>query len=79
MEALERLASENIALRCLLGAGCDANEDGPHRTIVKNSTGEFCADCGEMTRNGKSKPWMDEARLQRVIDRLSTPTDGEKR
>lgn len=71
---IEALAAENLALRCLLGGGCDANNDGPH-TIIKQGKDEFCADCGEMTRNGKSRPWFNEARLARTITRATLRTD----
>ena len=74
-DELCRALEENVALRCLLGAGCDANNDGPHQTIVKGPSGEFCAECGEMTRNGKSKPWMNEARLERTMRRLANPSN----
>jgi hypothetical protein len=70
-DALAELVAENLALRCLMGGGCDANNDGLH-TIVGKGKDEFCADCGEMTRNGKSKPWFDEDRLERTIARLAT-------
>lgn len=71
-----RLAEENIALRCMLSAGCDANDDGQH-SCVKGASGEFCLQCGEMTRNGKSKPWFSEERLERTMSRLSTHLKGQ--
>ncbi len=68
--ALDRAVKENIALRCMLSAGCDANNDG-HHTIVKSGKDEFCAECGQMSRNGKTKPWFTEERLERIIARLA--------
>jgi hypothetical protein len=68
-DALARALEENIALRCLLGGGCDANNDGLHTTLGRGKD-EFCIHCGEMTRNGKSRPWFDESRLERTIARL---------
>lgn len=67
---IRRLVQENLALQCLLGGGCDANDDGQH-AVVTSPTGEFCSDCGEMTRKGKSTPWLNEDRLNRTIARLA--------
>lgn len=67
--AVEGLVAENLALRCLMGGGCDANDDGLH-VVVRTGSGEFCCECGEMTRRGKSTPWFDESRLNRTIRRL---------
>lgn len=79
MDPIEILARENLALRCMLGGGCDVNNDGLHE-IVKAPSGEFCHRCGEMTRNGKTKPWFNEDRLQRTIARMAisqeTPHEG---
>lgn len=69
-EGVEALVAENLALRCMLGGGCDANNDGLH-TIIKQGRDEFCTECGEMTRNGKSKPWFNEDRLERTLARIA--------
>ena len=69
-EEMKRLAAENIALRSLLGAGCDANNEGPHSIVTRGSE-QFCSACGETTRHGKTKAWFDEDRLARVIARAT--------
>lgn len=65
----EKLAKENLALRIMLGAGCDANNDGLH-TIMGKGRDAFCTLCGEMTPSGKSKAWFSEERLERVLSRM---------
>lgn len=64
---------ENIRLRCLLGGGCDANNDGPH-SCTGSGKSQFCTRCGENTINGKSKPWFDDARLDRTKARILEKT-----
>lgn len=83
--ALEAALRENLALRCLLGGGCDANNDGPHQTLVVKGKERFCADCGDKVNDkGQSKPWFNNARLERATARLTalrastgTPAEGE--
>ncbi len=64
---LAEVLKESIALRCLLGGGCDANDDGPHETIVGKGRDKFCAKCGEMLDSkDRSKPWFHGGRLERA-------------
>jgi hypothetical protein len=41
-DALNAALQENIALRCLLGGGCNANNDGLH-TIMGKGRDEFAS------------------------------------
>lgn len=69
MTTLEKALRENLALRCMLSAGCDANNDGGH-TILGKAPDQFCMNCGEMTPRGKSKPWFSDERLERILNRM---------
>ena len=65
------LAMENIALRSMLGGGCDANDEGPHKPTYDGAGKSFCFACGEMlNKAGKSTPWLSEERLNRRIAAL---------
>jgi hypothetical protein len=64
-----KLAAENIALRSILGGGCDANGEGPHNIVVSGKH-QFCSACGEDAKNGKVKPWVSEDRIARRIASL---------
>jgi len=72
---LAEVLKESIALRCLLGGGCDANDDGPHETIVGKGRDKFCAKCGEMLDSkDRSKPWFHGGRLERAKARNERTT-----
>ena len=69
-QLLDQALRENIALRNMISGGCDANNEGPH-TLYGHGSNSFCVDCGEMATRGKVKPWFDEGRLERAMQRLS--------
>lgn len=74
-DPLDAALRENLVLRVMLGAGCDANNDGLH-AIMNVGRDEFCTQCGEMTKGGKSKAWFSEERLERIKDRLTPSIKG---
>jgi len=67
---LTAAAQETVALRVMLGAGCDANND-EHHEIIGTGKDAFCHKCGEMTPRGKSKAWFSEERMERIMNRLA--------
>jgi hypothetical protein len=76
-DVLQAALEENIALRSMLGGGCDANNEGAHPSIVSTPGNRFCTECGEtVDGRNRSKPWFSEERLERVKARLTPSQDG---